>query len=150
MGIGKDMIFYKFSSLLKGQLQQGMGRDYPFALPMDEYTKSWDRKNLFDVYGAKTDNLFSHYVPCYEEIAKVGGTSYSYNQMYSLSKPEIQMIFVMIRVAHVLSLYGKMHTRGCSRLESLEFFNFCERANVFLDGIHEICSKLLKSLIYSI
>ena len=107
MGIGKDMIFYKFSSLLKGQLQQGMGRDYPFALPMDEYTKSWDRKNLFDVYGAKTDNLFSHYVPCYEEIAKVGGTSYSYNQMYSLSKPEIQMIFVMIRVAHVLLLYGR-------------------------------------------
>ena len=33
---------------------------------------------------------------------------------------------------------------------ALEFLNFCERANVFLDGIHEICSKLLKSLIYSI
>ena len=92
------MKFEQFSSLLKGQLQQGMGRDYPFALPMDKYAKSWDRKNLFDVYGAKTLSLYSHYVPCYEEIAKVGGTSYSYNQMYSLSKPEIQMtIKVSIR-----------------------------------------------------
>ena len=80
--IYRPVNFEQFSSLLKGVLQQGMGRDYPFALPMDKYVKSWDRKNLYDVY----------YVPCYEEISKVGGTSYSYNQMYSLSKPEIQII----------------------------------------------------------
>ena len=80
-----------------------MGRDYPFALPMDKYKTSWDRKNLYDVYGAKTMSLMSHYVPCYEEIEKVGGVSYSYNQMYSLSKPEIKLFFVTMLVT--LRLY---------------------------------------------
>ena len=37
-----------------GQLQQGMGRDYPFALPMDSVKRGWQRKDITDVYGAKS------------------------------------------------------------------------------------------------
>ena len=56
------------------------------------YTFCQDRM-FYSITSKTWPSLFQAYVPCYEDIEKVGGTSYSYNQMYSLSKPEILKYF---------------------------------------------------------
>ena len=36
-----------------------------------------------------TTSLYQAYEPCYKELTEIGGLSFQYNQMYSLSKDRL-------------------------------------------------------------
>ena len=74
-----------------GLIQQGLGRDHPFALPVVSAQSNWEKKGVVDAYGLHSCHLYNAYTPCWEQIMKIGGartSTYQYNQMYSLSKGE--------------------------------------------------------------
>ena len=76
-----------------GLIQQGLGRDHPFALPVISAQSNWESKGIQDKYGMHSLHLYQSYTPCFEQIMAVGGersSTYQYNQMYSLSKGRFQ------------------------------------------------------------
>ena len=75
-----------------GFIQQGLGRDYPFPIA---FNYGYGNKNNPDknpelerFYDQEMSQLYSHYIPCYKEMDKLGGNIIQYTQMYSLSKGE--------------------------------------------------------------
>ena len=98
-----------------GVIQQGLGRDHPFSIAMSSTQKNWDGKGITNKdsfkknelkahdscphyftrdidfmkqkkYGMHSTALYQAYEPCYKELTGIGGLSFQYNQMYSLSK----------------------------------------------------------------
>ena len=75
-----------------GFIQQGLGRDYPYALAYNygyaNKKKPEKAPELERFYDEAMSQLYNHYIPCYKEMDKLGGNIIQYTQMYSLSKGE--------------------------------------------------------------